>query len=142
MIYQPRGADCSGIEMLHISLPNSILSLGTTCGDHLAPWIMAMGGYVVNPDAHANCLYCPASDTNAAILNLGLFMETRRAWRNIGFMAAYVVFYILAVFAIYGSRVYLRYFSIRSVNIKNAEKQRSKCDQLWARKIYSLTGYN
>lgn len=58
------------------------------------------GGYVENPTATSDCLYCPVFDTDAALQEL-LGIETENPWRNAGFMAVYIVFDCLAAFALY-----------------------------------------
>ncbi|KAI1484553.1 ABC-2 type transporter-domain-containing protein [Biscogniauxia mediterranea] len=89
---------CSAVELLHINPPSSDTT-PQTCGEYLGPYARFSGGYVANPDARTDCMYCPASSTNAVLETLG--MSTQDRWRNVGFMAVYVVFNIAATFFIY-----------------------------------------
>ncbi len=89
---------CTDVEILHINPP----ALSTaTCSAYLGPYVQFAGGYIENPNATTDCLYCPVSETNQVMSSLGLTVDIVSAWRDVGFMAAYVIFNILAVFAIY-----------------------------------------
>lgn len=88
---------CSAVEMLQLDMPQN--TSFQTCGDYLTPYAKLAGGYVANPQATADCQYCPVSKTNTVLLALGI--EPDHAWRNAGIMAAYVVFNILVTFAAY-----------------------------------------
>lgn len=89
---------CSAVEMLEVILPPNM----GTCEEYLLAYIQTAGGYVANSDDSSGlCQYCPVSDANTVLRVLGMGTEKKRAWRNMGFMAAYVVFDILAVFLIY-----------------------------------------
>ncbi|KAK4234448.1 ABC-2 type transporter-domain-containing protein [Achaetomium macrosporum] len=86
---------CSAVEMLHIDLPRG----ATTCGAYLEPYLRMAGGYLANLEAAADCRYCPVSDTNAILKAFSMRLDG--PWRNVGLMAVYVVFNVLAAFALY-----------------------------------------
>ncbi|KAI0470238.1 ABC-2 type transporter-domain-containing protein [Xylaria cf. heliscus] len=86
---------CSAIETLNIPIPSG--QDGATCGEYLAPFANSTGGYVVNPGATSDCMYCIYTGVNSILKGFG--MDTRHAWRNVGIMASYVVFNIGLIFA-------------------------------------------
>ncbi|GAP85100.2 putative multidrug resistance protein CDR1 [Rosellinia necatrix] len=86
---------CSAAELLHLDLP---LANGT-CGDYLTTYAMSTNGYVDNPDSQQDCLYCPLNDTTVFLDSIG--MQTANDGRYAGYVAVYVVFNILAMFALY-----------------------------------------
>lgn len=99
---------CSATESIPIRMAASSPSVaganGTlTCGEYLGLFAQIAAGYVVNPDTvDETCLYCPVSDTNLVLGGrLGLGTEMREAWRNVGILAAYVVFNAAVTFALY-----------------------------------------
>ena len=89
--------ECSDTELLHIQLPAQGSS--TSCSAYLGPYIQYAGGSLKNPTATTDCQFCPVDQTNRLLQQLG--METGHAWRNAAYMVVYVVFNILAVYAIY-----------------------------------------
>ncbi|KAK3311734.1 uncharacterized protein B0T15DRAFT_572038 [Chaetomium strumarium] len=102
---------CSAVETLSIPPPADFIGI---CGQYLAPYIASAGGYMANPEVNAGsaglgglrggaaaCLYCPVSDVNAVLQQLGIDMDTGHAWRDTGFLVAYIVFNALAVFGVY-----------------------------------------
>ncbi|KAM4066414.1 ABC-2 type transporter [Hirsutella rhossiliensis] len=90
---------CSAVEMLHIELPSSS-KLSGTCGDYLGPYIRAAGGYLSDPGATRDCQYCRINDANSFLRALDIETDGN-PWRNAGFLAVYVVFDAVAVFALY-----------------------------------------
>lgn len=87
---------CSSIESLQIdSLPPG----RSSCGEYLGPYAEAAKGYVVNPDATANCRYCTVSDTNDLLAIFEMAKDSVRY--NVGLVAVYVVFNILITFGFY-----------------------------------------
>lgn len=94
---------CSGVEMLHTDVPPSFSpsAAGRTCGDYLGPYARATGGYVANPDAAADCRFCQVSEADTVLRTLGMDPRAAVAWRNVGIMAAYVVFNVAATFGVY-----------------------------------------
>ncbi|KAK4152728.1 ABC-2 type transporter-domain-containing protein [Chaetomidium leptoderma] len=90
---------CSAVEMLRVDLPRGLLDVGTTCGAYLESYVRVAGGYVENPGARAGCQYCPVSETNVILKTFGMRLDG--PWRNVGFMVVYVVFNVVAAFALY-----------------------------------------
>ncbi|KAI0142916.1 ABC-2 type transporter-domain-containing protein [Xylariaceae sp. FL1272] len=88
---------CSPKELLRIRIPPT--QSFYTCSEYLGPFIQIAGGYVEEPTNRLDCAYCPAGSSNEALKQLGIDSQSR--WRNAGFLAVYVVFNILATFAIY-----------------------------------------
>ena len=90
---------CSGIEYVRFNPAN-----GLTCGEYMAPYIAALGGYVRDPNATTQCEFCPISDTNVFLATVASSYSHR--WRNFGIMWAYIVFNIaLALFLYWLARV-------------------------------------
>jgi ATP-binding cassette subfamily G (WHITE) protein 2 (PDR) len=85
---------CSAIEFLHITPPAS-----TSCAEYMESYITMAGGYIANPNALADCQYCPVQDVNSILKMYGVDVRTR--WHSFGYLAVYSVFNILATFAIY-----------------------------------------
>ncbi|KAF2462559.1 uncharacterized protein BDR25DRAFT_274341 [Lindgomyces ingoldianus] len=85
---------CSDVEILHINPP-----VGLTCNTYMEGWIGMAGGYLRNPSATQNCEYCQLSDTNVLLTEFGVHVPDR--WHNFAYLTVYVVFNILATFAIY-----------------------------------------
>ena len=85
---------CSSIELVSFD-PSS----GQTCGQYMADYISAAGGYVANPDATADCRFCSASSTNVYLAQLSSQYSTR--WRNFGIMWAFIIFNIGAALFLY-----------------------------------------
>jgi len=61
-----------------------------TCGEFMAKYISANGGYVLNESARQDCQFCAIRDTNVFLTALSANFETR--WRDFGIMWVYVVF--------------------------------------------------
>ncbi|SJM88881.1 probable ATP-dependent permease PDR12 [Zygosaccharomyces bailii] len=68
---------------------------GQTCGTYLQRYKADNGGYLLNPDATSDCLYCPYTkqDDIVAIYNV----HWAQRWRNFGFMWAYIIFNLVAM---------------------------------------------
>ena len=104
---------CSDIEMLHIPFnAGSKLSLvagnATNCYNYLQPYIDSFSGYVANPSAITSCKYCPVSSVNTLLEEFG--MDLSHTWRNVGLLACYVCFNILAAFGLFwATRVWRRH---------------------------------
>ncbi|KAK3392792.1 AtrD, ABC-transporter [Podospora didyma] len=92
--------ECSATELRRIE--PILTPLIQTCGEYLAPYIAASGGYVANPLATTICELCPIADTNPVLALFGMEpVEIGTAWRNAGIMMGYSVFNIMATFGIY-----------------------------------------
>ncbi|KAI1498627.1 ABC-2 type transporter-domain-containing protein [Biscogniauxia marginata] len=86
---------CSPVQLLTITPPN-----GTTCGDYLAPYVQQAGGSVLNPADYTGCQFCQISDTDSFLYG-HLDIGSGSPWKNAGYFAVFVVFNILATFALY-----------------------------------------
>ena len=99
--------------MLHIPFnAGSKLSLvagnATNCYNYLQPYIDSFSGYVANPSAITSCKYCPVSSVNTLLEEFG--MDLSHTWRNVGLLACYVCFNILAAFGLFwATRVWRRH---------------------------------
>ncbi|KAI9099899.1 putative ABC transporter [Phlyctochytrium arcticum] len=90
---------CSEIEFFRME-PVS----GQTCGQYLADWIAAAGGYVESPNATSDCRYCPVDSTNVFLSQVGSSYDNR--WRNFGIIFIYIVFNaVMAMFIYWWVRV-------------------------------------
>ncbi|CAG7944618.1 unnamed protein product [Penicillium nalgiovense] len=85
---------CSSIEWLTVSPPD-----GQTCGTYLDPYIKAIDGTLLNPEATVDCKICPMSSTDQFLASLN--MSYSDVPRNIGLLFAYVVFNIIAALVLY-----------------------------------------
>jgi ABC-type multidrug transport system permease subunit len=94
-----RGIQCAPVELLAVELPGPLADAGATCGAFLEEYIRFAGGYVENPGAVGGCRYCPVAKTDVILETFGMRLDA--PWRNVGLMAVYVVFNILAAFVFY-----------------------------------------
>ncbi|KAJ5521119.1 CDR ABC transporter [Penicillium fimorum] len=85
---------CSSIEVLTVSPPG-----GQTCGGYLHPYIEAIHGTLLNPQASADCKVCTMSRTDQFLANLN--MHYSDVPRNIGFLFVYIGFNIVAALFLY-----------------------------------------
>lgn len=76
-----------------------------TCGSYANPLVANMGvGYITNPDATANCGYCPYANGNEYLATLNISPDDK--WRDFGIFMAFVVSnWALVYFLIYTVRV-------------------------------------
>lgn len=91
---------CSAAQLFHLDPPGNNGTSPSTCNDYLAPYVQLAGGYVKNPEAFSDCLYCPVLETNRALQDI-LGMNTRDPWRNAVYMVVYIVFNVLATYFLY-----------------------------------------
>ncbi|EMD36973.1 hypothetical protein CERSUDRAFT_114880 [Gelatoporia subvermispora B] len=103
-----RSITCSSVELVPIMPPS-----GQSCSQFLGPFISSAGGYLTNPDATSDCLYCAYSTTDAFLSqSFNIFYSHR--WRNVGLLCAYIIFNTFALFAfMYLFR--LRTWSVRAM---------------------------
>lgn len=85
---------CAPNEYLHFDPPS-----GQTCGDYVASYRAAFGGYPLNPDATSDCSYCSMGDTNVFLA--AVHANYSDAWRNFGILWAYVIFNIAGALFFY-----------------------------------------
>ncbi|GCB23305.1 multidrug resistance protein CDR2 [Aspergillus awamori] len=72
---------------------------GQSCGSYMASYISSSGGYLIDPRNTEGCEFCPLSNTNDYLSTVNIRFEDR--WRNFGIVLAYVVFNVVAAFAMY-----------------------------------------
>lgn len=84
---------CSADELLKFNAPS-----GQTCGQYMAPYISAAGGYVQNSTATA-CEFCSIKDTNTFLATVNSFYSER--WRNFGLLWAYIIFNVCGAVLLY-----------------------------------------
>lgn len=85
---------CTSLELLTVNAPS-----GQSCVEYLSPYLHAVGGRLLNPDAVRKCELCPLAETNDVLAALGTHYGQR--WRDVGFMFAYVVFNVGGAFVLY-----------------------------------------
>ncbi|KND90614.1 ABC transporter CDR4 [Tolypocladium ophioglossoides CBS 100239] len=85
---------CADNEFLNFAPPSN-----QTCGEYMSSYVDVFGGLITNPDATADCMYCPISDTNIFLSGVGSYYGDR--WRNFGIMWAFVIFNICAALFVY-----------------------------------------
>jgi len=71
---------CAPNEMKQFFPPD-----GMTCGDYLANYMSAYGGYLVDSNTTQECSYCTVSKTNTFLLSVGSSYDDR--WRNFGYVS-------------------------------------------------------
>lgn len=58
------------------------------------------GGTVINKDeTMGQCFYCPVDSTNDFFKGVGIDLHKR--WRNVGYLAVYIMFNIALTFGLY-----------------------------------------
>lgn len=67
-----------------------------TCSQYLNPFISFAGGYLTNPDATASCNFCSVSSADQFLAS-GFNIFYDHAWRNFGFMVAYIAFNVCSL---------------------------------------------
>ena len=90
---------CSSTELVRFSPPAN-----ATCAEYMAPYMKVAGGYLVKPDALADCQFCSMADTNA-FLN-SIYSKYDERWYYLGVMIAYIALnMILCTFFYWLARV-------------------------------------
>ncbi|OBT92444.1 hypothetical protein VE01_09609 [Pseudogymnoascus verrucosus] len=80
--------------------PTGLLDLDvSTCGEYLKDYISTSGGYLLNPEAAADCQFCSIRDTNSLLAGINLSYDLR--WRNFGIIWAFIVFNVCGAFLMY-----------------------------------------
>ena len=88
-------AICEEVEYLTFNPPAN-----QTCQAYMEPFIKAAHtGYLKDPDATSNCMFCTISKTDVYLS--GISSNFNDAWRNFGLMWAYIVFNIFGAVFIY-----------------------------------------
>lgn len=77
---------------------------GQTCRDYAGAYADAAGGYLLNPDARADCQYCPYSSGDQYLATLNIAADEK--WRNFGIFLAFCISnWALVYFFIYTVRI-------------------------------------
>ncbi|KAJ5778931.1 CDR ABC transporter [Penicillium paradoxum] len=93
--------ECTSLEATHFNPPP-----GQTCTSYAGDFVtsIAKAGYLVNPDATADCQYCPYTDGEQYMANLNVHVGDK--WRCFGIFLAFVIInWALVYFFIYTVRV-------------------------------------
>ncbi|KAI1109563.1 ABC-2 type transporter-domain-containing protein [Nemania sp. NC0429] len=78
--------------------------LGQTCREYAGAFANATGGYLLNPDAQADCQYCPYSSGDQYLATLNIHADEK--WRDFGIFLAFCVSnWALVYFFIYTVRI-------------------------------------
>lgn len=85
---------CAANEYVSFQPPS-----GTSCGDYMADYIAAAGGYLQDPNATDSCSFCKVADTNVFLTSIQSSYDDR--WRNFGIMWAYIIFNIFGALGMY-----------------------------------------
>ena len=72
---------------------------GQTCGNYMAPYISAAGGYLLDETATSNCQYCQLSDTNVFLTSFGIKYSNK--WRDFGLLWVFIFFNVFAAVGLY-----------------------------------------
>jgi len=72
---------------------------GSSCGEYLDAYINSAGGYLVDSNATAECLFCPISETNKYLETISVYYADR--WRNFGILWSYVILNTIGALVIY-----------------------------------------
>lgn len=72
---------------------------GSTCGEYMADYIMGAGGYLMDPNATADCSFCSIADTNVFLAGVKSSYSDR--WRNFGILWVYIIFNIFGALFLY-----------------------------------------
>ncbi|KAG2034501.1 ABC-2 type transporter-domain-containing protein, partial [Suillus americanus] len=70
--------NCASIELVQINPPS-----GLSCATYMDPFISFAGGYLTNPDAATECLYCPYRTTDEFMFSSFNILYSHH-WRNTG----------------------------------------------------------
>lgn len=87
---------CAANEFVTFSAP-----AGQTCGEYMAGYIAAAGGYLQDSGAGngTDCSYCAMADTNSFLKGINVDFDNR--WRNFGLLWVYCIFNIAVAAGIY-----------------------------------------
>ena len=72
---------------------------GQNCGTYLASYASTAGGQIYNPEAMANCQYCPISNADQFLARSAISYGTR--WRDYGIGFSYIAFNIFMAVTLY-----------------------------------------
>ncbi|RYP13336.1 hypothetical protein DL765_006926 [Monosporascus sp. GIB2] len=90
---------CASEETARFDAP-----FGQTCGDYAGAFARSAGGYLLNPDATADCQYCPFSSGNQYLQTLNIRADEK--WRDFGIFLVFCISnWALVYFFVYTVRV-------------------------------------
>ena len=87
--------NCGSTEFVSVQPPS-----GQTCTQYLQAYISNAGGYLENPDATSDCMYCSARTTDE-FLGRNFSMLYDRHLRDLGIFIAYCVFNVRPLLTFY-----------------------------------------
>lgn len=91
--------ECTSSETAMFNVP-----AGQTCQSYAGAFADSAGGYLLNPEATANCEYCPYRLANGYLATLNI--QAGDAWRDLGIFCVFVVSnWALVYFFIYTVRI-------------------------------------
>ena len=91
--------ECTPSETARFNVPG-----GQTCQSYAGAFATSAGGYLLNPDATADCQYCPYEYANGYLASLNI--KASQAWRDLGIFCIFVVSnWALVYFFIYTVRI-------------------------------------
>ncbi|KAG9684475.1 putative ABC transporter, partial [Aureobasidium melanogenum] len=91
--------ECTPSETAMFNVPG-----GQTCQSYAGAFAASSGGYLLNPDATADCQYCPYQSGNGYLSTLNI--KASQAWRDLGIFCIFVVSnWVLVYFFIYTVRI-------------------------------------
>ena len=108
-----RPVQCSAEELSVFSPP-----AGQNCGSYMEEYLKKAPGQLYNPNATADCQYCPMSVADQYLAGRQIMWEDR--WRNYGIFWCYAVFNICAGVILY----YV--FRVRSMRAKVQVKRKGQ----------------
>ncbi|KAI0905253.1 ABC-2 type transporter-domain-containing protein [Ustulina deusta] len=77
---------------------------GQTCQEYAGAFASSAGGYLLNPDARADCQYCPYTTGNQYLATLNI--DANEKWRDFGIFLAFCISnWALVYFFIYTVRI-------------------------------------
>ncbi|KAG2159222.1 ABC-2 type transporter-domain-containing protein [Suillus bovinus] len=85
--------NCASTELVPVNPPS-----GLDCSAYMDPFISFAGGYITNPNATTQCLYCPYRTTDEFMFSNFNILYSHH-WRNAGIVLGIVVFNVFAIFA-------------------------------------------
>ena len=77
---------CASTELVQLEPPS-----GLTCSQYMDTFISTAGGYIANPNATSECLYCSARTSDAFLLS-SFNISYDHHWRDFGILAGVTVF--------------------------------------------------
>jgi ABC-type multidrug transport system permease subunit len=72
---------------------------GSTCGEYVAEYLQAAGGYLVDPNATEQCQLCAIDNTDSFLSLVSIHFSNR--WRDFGILFVFIIFNIFAATGIY-----------------------------------------